>query len=143
MGEKKRAQESEVGDELGPWEYEVTKEMVRRMTEVLEEPDMWYQEDSPFGGPIAPATISADDYIRVLETRFMHRGAVHTKAEHEFINPVRPGKRYTVRGKVADRYQKKGRYCVIIESVTTDEDGVDIVRSRNILLLSLKARTEQ
>ena len=143
MGEKKRAQESEVGDELGPWEYEVTKEMVRRMTEVLEEPDMWYQEGSPFGGPIAPATISADDYIRVLETRFVHSGAVHTKAEHEFINPVRPGKRYTVRGKVADRYQKKGRDCVIIESVTTDEDGVDIVRSRNILLLSLKARTEQ
>ncbi|MDP7240237.1 MAG: MaoC family dehydratase N-terminal domain-containing protein [Dehalococcoidia bacterium] len=143
MREKRDVHAIELGDELGPWEYEVNKEMIRRMTEVLDEPDLWYWEDSPFGGPIAPATISADDYIRVLETRFMHRGAVHTKAEHEFINPVRPGKRYTVRGKVADRYQKKGRDYVIIESVTTDQDGVDIVRSRNILLLSLKARTEQ
>jgi hypothetical protein len=143
VGEKKGIYESQVGDELGPWEYEVTEERVRRMTEELEEPDPWYREDSPFGGPIAPATVSADDYIRVLETRFTHSGAVHTKAEHDFINPVRPGKHYTVRGKVAGRYEKKGRDYVVIESVTTDEDGVDIVRSRNILLLSLKTRAEQ
>lgn len=143
MKEKGSAHESQVGDELGPWEYEVTEEGVRRMTETLEEPDPWYREDSPFGGPIAPATISADDYIRVLETRFTHSGAVHTKAEHEFINPVRPGKRYIVRGKVVDRYEKKGRDYVVIESATADEDGVDIVRSRNILLLSMKGRAEQ
>ena len=143
MQEKKSIYESQVGDELGPWEHEVTEGMVRQMTEVLEEPDPWYRGDSPFVGPIAPATISADDYIRVLETRFTHSGAVHTKAEHEFINPVRPGKRYIVRGKIADRYEKKGRDYVAIESVTTDEDGAEIVRSRNILLISLKARTEQ
>lgn len=143
MEEKKSVFESQVGDELGPWEHEVTEGMVRQMTDVLEEPDPWYREDSPFGGPIAPATISADDYIRLLETRFTHSGAVHTKAEHEFINPVRPGKRYIVRGKVTDRYEKKGRDYIVIESVTTDEDGLDIVRSRNILLISLKARTER
>ncbi len=143
MQGKKSVFESQVGDELGPWEHEVTEGMVRQMTDVLEEPDPWYREDSPFGGPIAPVTISADDYIRVLETRFTHRGAVHIKAEHEFINPVRPGKRYIVRGKVVGRYEKKGRDYAVIESVTTGEDGAVIVRSRNILLLSLKARTEQ
>ena len=141
--EKKDAYESQVGDELGPWESEVTEEMVRQMMEALEEPDPWYREDSPFGGAIAPATITANDYIRVFETKFTTSGPVHTKSEHEFINPLRQGKRYTVRGRVADRYERKGRDYVVIESVTIDEDGVEIVRSRNHLLLGMKARAEQ
>jgi hypothetical protein len=33
-------------------------------------------------------------------------GAVHARAAHEFFDPIRPGKRVKVKGKIVDVYNK-------------------------------------
>ena len=141
--QKKTEDQIQVGDELGPYEYVVTPEMVQKMTGAIEEPNPWYLKSSPFGGPIAPPTITGNDYIEVFATKYERGRPIHTKAEHEFLNPIRIGKRLTVRGKIADKYERKGRDYIVIESVTKDEDGVEIVRSRNHLMLSMKKKEEK
>jgi len=141
--QKKTLDQIEVGDTLGPYEYVVTPELVQKMTGAVEEPNPWYLKSSPFGGPIAPPTITGNDYAEVFFASYERGATVHTKAEHEFLNPIRIGKRLIVRGKILEKYERKGRDYVVIESVTTDEDGIEIARSRNHLLLSMKRRDEK
>ena len=44
--------------------------------------------------------------------------------------------RLIARSKVTDKYIRRQRYYVVVETRTTDEEGQDIVRSRDTFLLT-------
>ncbi len=127
---------AEVGEKLGPIEYTLTPKEIEDYAHMVEDYNPWFLHNSPFGGPIAHPTVGAIDYAKLISTRYSLYGVVHTKAAHEFLSPLRPGKSYKVSGKIVDRYSKKGHEYLVLESVTTDEDGVEVVRSRNTVLIS-------
>jgi acyl dehydratase len=132
--------QAKVGEELGPIEYVVTEELVRDYGDGADDHDPWFFQDSPFGGRIAHPTIVANDYAVVLATKYSMDGAVHAKAAHEFINPIRLGKRLKVKGKIVDMYNKRGRDYLTVETVAVDEDGVELAKSRNTWLLATERR---
>jgi hypothetical protein len=56
---------------------------------------------------------------------------VHARQETEFINPLPLGKPARITTKIVDKYVKRGKGYIVIESLIVDEDGVEIMRTRN------------
>jgi len=138
--EGETAHQAVVGEELGPIKYRIDEDTIREYADIADNYHPWFLKESPFGGPIAHPTIGANDYVHALNTKYSTYGTVHTRAVHEFINPIRPGKSYSVKGKIVDRYTRRGRDYLVIETVTTDEDGLEVVRSRNTWLLGMERK---
>jgi hypothetical protein len=121
----------ETGQECEPYEYEITQELVKTYLQAIGIENPWYTEDSPFGGPIAPALISKSD---AADPNWWHPFAsrpefLHARSEFEFIHPVKVGKKVKVKGKWVEKYEKRGRKWAATEALAVDEDGVEIVKS--------------
>jgi hypothetical protein len=131
----------EVGQELGPIETPASANAVRRYCEDWQDPDPLYLQDSPYGGPVVPPAFMAGlTCFQLLATRYDVRATIGVKTEHQNINPWRVGKKVTTRGRIADKYIKRGVEYVVIESASVDEDGILIRRSRDHILLGLERR---
>lgn len=126
-----------VGETLGPIEYVVTMEDVRKYCDDWEDPNPMYLDSSPFGAPIVPPAFRAGlDSFRLLGTRYDSHATLGYSTAHQFLNPVTIGKRLIVTGKLVDKYVKRGIEYVIIEYTTVDEDGVKIRESVDHIVLS-------
>ena len=138
MAEKRRFQDTYIGEGLGPVRYKVTQEMVAYALSQMLGSSSWYSDDTLFGGPIAPSTVTDNDYAVAYRDKFTDEASLHAKAEHHYSNPPFIGKDLIVTGKVSDKYSKRGRDFIVFETVTRDEDEREIVRSKNILVIGLK-----
>jgi hypothetical protein len=58
------------------------------------------------------------------------RSAIWAKSEHEFLKPLKIGSKVRIRGKVVDKYIKRGRFYRVSEFETIDENGEVLMRSR-------------
>jgi acyl dehydratase len=58
------------------------------------------------------------------------KAAIWAKSEHEFIRPMKVGSKVFVRGKVTDKYIKRGREYVVTEFEAVDEHGEVLLISR-------------
>jgi len=133
----KTFEEIEVGEQFDPVEYDLTTEMILKQADAVGDYNPWYREDSPFGGPIALPTVTCGDFLPLLlGWRYAFSGiGILAKHEAELINPARPGSRITVRGKIADKYMRRGRPYVVLECSSVDERGREITRTRHTVML--------
>jgi acyl dehydratase len=90
----------------------------------------WFFEDSPFGGPIAHPTLMANQALALRHSRYVVPGGLHAKMEFEFVEPIRPGMRVRSRGRVIDKYERRGKPYMVTEYVTEDENGTVLVRGQ-------------
>ncbi len=58
------------------------------------------------------------------------RASIWAKSEHEFLKPMKVGGKVTIRGRVVEKYEKRGRYYVVSEYETVDENGEILMKSR-------------
>ncbi|MBN1380895.1 MAG: hypothetical protein JXA41_04395 [Deltaproteobacteria bacterium] len=58
------------------------------------------------------------------------RSAIWAKSEHEFLKPLKMGSTVIIRGRVVDKYIKRGRFYRVSEFETVDENGEILMRSR-------------
>lgn len=134
----------QVGLEMGPWEMVITEKDVRDYATSIDDENPWYLERSISGQPVAHPAMTAAFYVslcqeawsKVLGDAAESLVAIHAKAEHHYTNPIPIGKRLTFRGKVAEKYIRRDRYYVVVEIWAEDEDGRDIDRIRDTILLS-------
>jgi acyl dehydratase len=112
------------GKDLGRLDLTITEEMIQHYIRGLEEPNPWYTEDSPFGGPIAPAIIFQDISSRFkgwyLDNLF---GNLWMRQEWDVYTPVRVGQLLHCSARVADRYRKRDREVVAQEVFVRDDTG--------------------
>ena len=129
---KKTWEDIKKEEELGSIQRRLTDEEIDRHLWAVEDSNQWYVEESPFGGPIAPPLITANESTTLYYDvcGYAREGFFHTKLEHENINPLRRGKMITARGRIADKYMHRGRKCFVIETVVTDEDGIEICKTK-------------
>jgi acyl dehydratase len=133
-----------VGLELGPWETVFTEKDVRDYAASIDDENPWYVQGSAFGQLVAHPAMTAtfgipllqDSCSKILEEADQPWAGLHAKAEHRYTNPIPIGKRLIVRGKVAEKYIRRDRYYVVVELWVVDEDGRDIVRIKDTILLS-------
>jgi hypothetical protein len=80
--------------------------------------------------------------VRLLKTKYVTAGNVHTRHETQFRNPARLGKKIRISGKLVDKYLKRGREYLVVECRSVDEDGVEICRDRRTIITRYEKRAE-
>ena len=108
----------------------ITPEDVEAYAFAVDDHHSWFFEGSPFGGPIAHPTILANQALHLRHSKYVVRAGLHAKMEFEFLEPIRPGVRARSRGKVVDKYERRGKPYMVTEYVTEAEDGTVLVRGR-------------
>jgi acyl dehydratase len=125
-------EEIAVGEELPVLELVCDEEVQGRYLIALQEENPWYYKESPWGGPVAHHALLDDAPMMAAMQRYEYPfGFVHARQETEFINPLPLGKPVKIYSKVAEKYTKRGRGYIVVESLVIDQDGVEILRSRN------------
>lgn len=142
---KRRALEDAVpGEELPSIEFVVTPQRVQLYAEGVEDFHPWYMyetEDSPYKGPIAHPTICHVLKLLFWKKHFPARltaGRMHTKYDAEYFDPAKLGEKLTAKGRVLDKYPKRGRHYLDTEFEITGEDGRLIARYRDTTLLAYR-----
>jgi len=128
-----------VGDNIGTIQYRINAKDVEVYTDSLDNIDSWYIDNSPFTGAIAPPCYFCDDYLRLLiEYIDYPLDVLHSRVSHESKAPIRHGTLITVKGTIIDKYTRRGRDHIVVETLATDESGCVVSRDRNILSRPIK-----
>lgn len=123
--------ELEIGDECAPLSYTVSDELNQQVLFAQEDFDRRYIETSgdrpPLVHPAILLQMAAD--TRSPSYRLAPgTGSILAKAEEEFLQPVTVGTRLTVRWRVTDKYEKRGRHYHVMVADTTDDSGALVFR---------------
>jgi acyl dehydratase len=118
----------ELGEEFASNDQVVTPEDIETYAFAVEDHHPWFLEDSPFGEAIAHPTFLANQALRMRHNTYVVPAGLHAKMEFEFVEPIRPGMRVRSRGRVIDKYERRGKPYMVTEYVTEDEHGSVLVR---------------
>jgi acyl dehydratase len=113
----------QIGEEFMSDDFLVKPEDVETFAFAVDDHDPWYFEDSPFGGKIAHPVLLGNQALMMRHSKYTIPAGLHAKMQFEFVEPIRPGMRVRTRGKVLDKYEKRGRHYMVTEFVTRDEES--------------------
>jgi acyl dehydratase len=115
-----------IGFELGPFELTLDEETVKEKVKLAQ----WADESLMNELGIAPPGITISHHARMKFTALPDlKASIWAKSEHEFIKPMKIGSTVTIRGKVVEKYNRRGRNYVVTEYETVDESGEVLLRS--------------
>jgi len=125
------ATEVYVGRSFGGREVDITPELVSDYSEAVDDHHAWYSQDSPWGGPAAPALLLHSEVYRNLAW-YLPRiyGNLHARQEWEFFQPAMVGDKITTQSVVIDRYIKRSREYIVNEVTCLSADGSMLNRGR-------------
>jgi hypothetical protein len=112
-----------VGERLDDVPIEITEELVRRHFEWGDGPDAWWVESALAGEATVPPSIFEGVGMRAVHTNFIIGSGIITHFGYQCFQPVRIGQLVTAQSTVADRFERRGRSYVVIESKVVDEIG--------------------
>src|SRR5260370_3430377 len=72
----------------------------------------------------------ANQALLLRHGKYIVHAGLHARMEFNFLEPVRPGMRVRSRGRVIDKYERRGRQYMVTEDVTEDERGAPPVRGQ-------------
>jgi len=107
-------------------------------TRAVEDPDTWYLEDSPFGGPIVPPGYFYGEYVRLVVVPNYPMGVLNSQLTYESKGPVFHGEQVTVTGTIDCKYQKRGRPYFDLGIVVKKADERIVGKGVVTLLLELE-----
>ena len=102
----------EIGEELGSYEYVLTQEMLDNYRQSIDDPDAAF-----------PTLAVKHDGTALNMVYNDTTGGVNAGNEVEFFNPPAPGKKIFVKGRIADKYLRRDKPYLVIETTAVDEDG--------------------
>ncbi len=124
-------EEVTVGEEFMSDDFLVKPEDVDTFAYAVEDHHPWYFEDSPFGGKIAHPTLLGNQALLMRHSKYIVPAGLHAKMQFEFLEPIRVGMRVRSRGKVIDKYERRGRHYMVTQFETREEEaGIVLVRGQ-------------
>lgn len=125
----------EPGESLPPLRREVSAEWVARDAAFKGDENPWYTGPSPWGGPVAPVTLTNADFNRFLRDAGIEMSRlIPVHVAHEYFGPLPVGGVIETSCTVVERSESRGRERVTFEFVTRDEEGRMLVRQRDTIL---------
>lgn len=116
-----------IGLSLGTVEITLDEKKVREHSALVQ----WQADDLTDGLHFAPPGTTVEVHAKMkFATLTNMRAGIWAKSEHEFLKPMKVGTKVTIRGKVVDKYIKRGRCYTVTEFETVDETGELLMRSR-------------
>lgn len=127
MSEKSDFEAIPVGLDLGTLEISLSEDSINHRAELVQ----WESRELIDKLQLAPPGISIAQHARMKYAKFPDlRASIWAKSEHEFIKPMKIGSKIFIRGKIVDKYIKRGRNYVVTELETVDETGEVLMKSR-------------
>ena len=121
-----RYREVEIGDPIGPAEYEVTGEVADDYHESIDvSHPRFTSEDSRLVEP----TILGRFASETVSCRYPGEGRIYAQGEFEFSSPVRVGQTVIAEGEISDKYQERGRKYVEFDVKLRTDDGTRLGRN--------------
>ena len=126
----------EKGKEFKPSKYKVQEDVIMKYCKAVGEKNPLFTDSSAakkegFPALLAPPTIAAIFSNQTfLEEVEIPPGGIHANQVFEFIYPAMAGDELTTTTKILDKFEAKGRKNVIVEAITKNQKGQEIVRSK-------------
>lgn len=121
----------QVGQEFMSDDFLIKPEDVETFAYAVDDHHPWYFENSPFGGKVVHPVFLGNQALLLRHSQFVVPAGLHAKMQFEFVEPIRIGMRVRTRGKVIDKYERRGRHYMVTEFVTKDEEsGVVLTRGQ-------------
>lgn len=132
-----------VREELSPLTYRVTAEEAIAWAAQAGDEHPLYRDASPAGErPIVHPAFFAADPIHLVRHNFAHKATIHAASDLAYQGVGWVDSEYTVYGYIAKVYERKGNHYLVVDTLTVDQDGREIVRNRHTSLIRLRAETE-
>ncbi len=120
----------QVGKGFSPETVVLTREVIESYKDTVCDHNPLYDDQSPFGHPVAPPTLGAIYLFRSFHSTFPPApGRLHASLEFDFFHPWREGAIITITGHVVDAYIKRGKKYALFELTFTDEQGTQVARA--------------
>lgn len=116
-------EEAEVGEELRALSYEVTAGKLDAFRAATTNPRA------------SMITIAAKEYAYLLWAVYEEVMSINAKHEAWYSKVPTVGDVITARGRIADKYVRRGRRYLVVETRSTDQTGDEICRNRVTLLI--------
>lgn len=121
------------GKDLGSYKLKIDRETIEKYVGGVGKRNPWYEENSPYGKPVAPAAIL---YYKPWHFPGWRpegvRGVLNNAAEWEFYRPVYVDETLTLKAQITDRYVRRNRDHVVIEMTATNEAGETVCRGVSV-----------
>jgi hypothetical protein len=89
------------------------------------------EDDHPWPADgAAPPTLLANQALHLRHSKYIVHAGLHAKMEFNFVEPIRIGMRVRTRGRVIDKYARRGKPYMVTEYVTEDDTGRVLVRGQ-------------
>ena len=112
----------EFKDKIGvEWElgvYEIEKGMIQRFARAIDDPNPLWDTMAP---PVFIVIIGGEQFGEKVITPMFQDGLLHGSTEFEFYQPIRPGDRITVTGKIASIRERSQMAFVTFEISYTNQ----------------------
>lgn len=126
----------QLGKEFPLFEYPITRELVDKFIDATSDDNPLYNDEDlckeqGLLSALAPTGLAGIfGRLSYLQNHRMPPGGILAKQEMQFLGPFYVGDRLLVRARVTERYTKKERNFVTIETVAerTDNEAVAVVR---------------
>lgn len=138
-GERTRYEDIVVGDDLGSLEWQFDEAAIGRICDSDDDFHEWYAVESPYGGRIAPVLIGYPPVRMLFSRKFNVRGLFYWY-EIENYAPLRPNVKYTLRGRISDKWIKREREFVQYEATCYDPGGKKVFFTRRAHALDYLTR---
>ena len=127
MSEKSGFDAIPIGLEMGPLEMTLDDDTVSARLNLVQ----WENQEPIEKFNVTPPglTISQHSRMKFMALSEM-RVSIWAKSEHEFLKPMKKGSKIFIRGRVVDKYTRRGRNYLVSDYETVDEDGDVLLRSR-------------
>jgi hypothetical protein len=126
MGSQENFEAIPIGMDLGTFEMTLDEETVGHRTELVQ-----WEAKGPAKKGFAPPGFTISQHARMkFETLPEMRVSIWAKSEQEFLKPLKLDSKIFIRGKVVDKYVKRGRNYMVTDLETVDEAGEVLMRSR-------------
>ena len=114
----------EVGEEFVSDDHLVIPADVEAHGFAVEDDHRWLAEG------VAPPTLMANQALHLRHSKYIVHAGLHAKMEFNFVEPIGIGMRVRTRGKVIDKYERRGKPYMVTEYVTEDDTGRVLVRGQ-------------
>lgn len=115
----------EIGEDLGQVEYQITEGDVKRFLDSMGGYEFAGEALGPDG--CVPPIMIGNDYLRVYKPKHSTVGALHARMEMEVLGCIRCDQNVITRGKILDKYTKRDKTSVVIDTFTSDQQGNPLV----------------
>ena len=114
----------QVGEEFVSDDHLVIPEDIEAHGFAVEDDHSWLAEG------LAPPTLMANQALHLRHSKYIVHAGLHARMEFNFLEPIRLGMRVRTRGKVIDKYERRGKPYMVTEYITEDDAGRVLIRGQ-------------